>query len=86
MNKAGELAATLIHIGDVLGIAQMDPEQFLKGGSKGDEVELIESLITQRNQARVDKDWGKADECRDKLNELKVVLEDGPQGTIWRKA
>ncbi|WP_304168784.1 hypothetical protein, partial [Lonsdalea britannica] len=31
------------------------------------------------------KDWGLADAARDRLNEMKIVLEDGPQGTIWRR-
>ncbi|MCJ8268051.1 MAG: cysteine--tRNA ligase [Psychrosphaera sp.] len=83
--KAGELAAILKHIGAILGVAQMDPEIFLKGDSQGDEVELIESLIAQRIQARTDKDWAKADECRDKLNALNVVLEDSGAVTTWRK-
>lgn len=84
--KASELAGVLLHLGDVLGIAQLDPEAFLQGSVAGDDdVELIESLIAQRNQARKDKDWGKADECRDKLNEMNVVLEDGAGGTTWRR-
>lgn len=85
-DKAGELAATLLYIGKVLGIAQLDPESFLKGGvGGGDDVELIESLINQRNQARKDKDWAKADDARDKLTAMNIVLEDGAGGTIWRR-
>jgi cysteinyl-tRNA synthetase len=84
--KASELAAILIHLSEVLGIAQMDPEDFLKGTAKDDEVVLIESLIAQRIQARIDKNWAKADECRDKLNEMKIVLEDSGDKTIWRKS
>ncbi|MFT4926020.1 MAG: cysteinyl-tRNA synthetase [Phenylobacterium sp.] len=85
--SAAELAAILIYLGDILGIAQQDPEIFLKAGSgSDDEVAEIESLIAQRIQARTDKDWGKADECRDKLTALNVVLEDNGGQTTWRKA
>ncbi len=84
--KASELATILLYLAEVLGIAQKDPEAFLQGGSASSEVELIESLIKQRNQARTDKDWAKADECRDKLTAMDVVLEDGGDGTTWRKA
>jgi cysteinyl-tRNA synthetase len=83
--KAGELAATLKHIGGILGVAQLDPEVFLQGDSQSDEVAEIEGLIAARAQARIDKDWAKADECRDRLNAMKIVLEDGDNGTTWRK-
>lgn len=85
--QAGKLAATLKLIGSILGVAQLDPETFLQGTSNndGDEVAQIEALIAARAQARQDKDWAKADECRDKLNALNVVLEDGAGGTTWRK-
>ena len=45
----------------------------------------IEALIKQRNDARSSKDWALADSARDQLNELGIVLEDGPQGTTWRR-
>jgi len=45
----------------------------------------VEALIVERNRARTEKDWPAADIARDRLNELGVVLEDGPSGTTWRK-
>ncbi len=45
----------------------------------------IEKLIEDRKQARAEKDWAKADEIRDKLVEMGIILEDTPQGTIWKK-
>ncbi len=61
-------------------------EQFLKG-EVGDDAEVaeIEALIKLRNDSRAAKDWANADMARDKLAEMGVVLEDGPQGTTWRK-
>jgi cysteinyl-tRNA synthetase len=47
--------------------------------------EEIDSLIVARNEARANKDWSKADEIRDKLDALGVVLEDTQSGTIWKR-
>lgn len=48
--------------------------------------EEVEELIAQRAQARKDKNWALADEIRDKLKEMKIVLEDTPQGVKWHIA
>ena len=85
-NKASELSYVLRSLGEVLGIAQQVPTDFLQGDQEDDEVAIIEALIKQRNQARADKDWAMADDARDKLNEMKIVLEDSAAGTTWRKA
>ncbi len=45
----------------------------------------IEALIKLRNDSRAAKDWANADLARDKLNEMGIVLEDGPAGTTWRR-
>ncbi|AWL12411.1 Cysteine--tRNA ligase [Saliniradius amylolyticus] len=86
-DKAGQLAALLRHLGGVLGLLQQDPSRYLQSStdSDDDEVAVIESLIAKRAQARADKDWAAADEARDALTEMGIVLEDGPQGTIWRR-
>ncbi len=47
--------------------------------------EEIDALIVARNEARANKDWSKADEIRDKLDALGVVLEDTQSGTIWKR-
>ncbi len=46
----------------------------------------VEELIAQRAQARKDKNWAKADEIRDKIKAMGIVLEDTPQGVKWHKA
>ncbi len=85
-NKAGELAYILIELGQVLGIAQSSPEEFFKGSVANDsEAEEIEALIKQRNDARANKDWALADEARDKLKAMNVILEDSAGKTTWRK-
>lgn len=79
------LVALLINLANVLGLLTQTAEAFLQGGDDNEEVTLIESLIKQRNDARASKNWASADQARDKLAALNVVLEDGAQGTTWRK-
>jgi len=83
---AQNLVATLKTLGSVIGLLQLDPLAFLQGKNDDDEVAVIEGLIVQRNQARVDKNWALADEARDKLNAMNIVLEDSAGKTTWRKA
>ena len=54
-------------------------------GSDDDEVAKIEALIKQRNEARAAKDWAAADAARNELTTMGIVLEDGANGTTWRK-
>ncbi|MFP1877006.1 cysteine--tRNA ligase [Lonsdalea quercina] len=84
---ANGLAAALRQLAKVLGLLEQEPELFLQSGAQADDDEVaeIEALIKQRNDARQSKDWGLADAARDRLNEMGIVLEDGPQGTIWRR-
>ncbi|MDN3485617.1 cysteine--tRNA ligase [Pseudoalteromonas sp. APC 3224] len=84
--KAGHLAFILRILGEILGIAQQAPEAFLQGGQNDDEVAEIEALIVKRNDARASKNWAAADEARDALNALGVILEDSAGKTTWRKA
>lgn len=83
---ASEHAYVLVKLGEILGIAQQDPELFLQGEQDNDEVAKIEALIVARNEARVNKDWAAADAARDALSDLGVVLEDSAGKTTWRKA
>ena len=48
------------------------------------EAGLIEMLIDLRAQARANQNYEEADNIRDRLTELGVQLDDGPEGTIWR--
>ncbi|RWR00735.1 cysteine--tRNA ligase [[Pantoea] beijingensis] len=84
---ANGLAAKLRQLAGVLGLLEQDPELFLQGGAQSNDAEVaeIEALIKMRFDARQTKDWAQADIARDKLNALGIVLEDGPEGTRWRR-
>ncbi len=84
--EANTLAALLKELAGVLGLLEQDPETFLKGKANDDEAAEIEALIKQRNDAKATKNWAVADEVRDKLKAMNIVLEDTPNGTTWRKA
>ncbi|MCT8663988.1 cysteine--tRNA ligase [Glaesserella parasuis] len=84
--EANKLAARLKQLAGVLGLLEQDPETFLQGDANNDEVAEIEALIKQRNEARASKNWAVADEARNKLTAMSIVLEDGANGTTWRRA
>jgi len=70
----------------LLGIGQSNPEAWLERRDANDgDADVINRLVAARNKARRDKDFATADRIRDELAERGVVLEDGPEGTKWRK-
>jgi cysteinyl-tRNA synthetase len=70
--------------GGLLGLLESDPEIWFQGGGTDDAAE-IEGLIVERADARKAKDFARADQVRDKLDAMGVILEDGAGGTTWRR-
>jgi cysteinyl-tRNA synthetase len=58
-------------------------DEFAKSPGEIDTGE-IESIIKQRDKARKEKDWAKADSIRKNLLKRGIIVEDGPKGTKWR--
>jgi cysteinyl-tRNA synthetase len=92
--------AALLAAGGLLGLLQQDPEVWFKGAIKmasgfgtGDSVtatlvtfaQQVEDLIKQRDAARAARDFSRADAIRDQLSTMGVAIEDGPQGTRWKR-
>ena len=61
------------------GIADMKPES-----ADVDEA-WIDGKIAERQQARADKDYARADAIRDELAAAGIEIKDGPEGTTWQK-
>ena len=72
------LKAKITALTDVLGLITEKEAEMLD--------EEIENLIAQRQQARKDRDFAKADEIRDTLLAKGIVLEDTREGVRWKRA
>ena len=75
--------------GNALGVLEYEPDEYLKGqrlekSGTGITEEEIEELIKERNSARAEKNWARADEIRDELCDKGILLEDKAEGTVWR--
>lgn len=81
------LKARILAAGNLLGILQQDAAQWLQGAESEDAIaaEDIEALIVERQQAKLAKDYSRADEVRQALLAQGVVLEDSREGTQWKR-
>jgi len=87
-DEAKKHARILIKLGGVLGLLQQSPQDFLTAGmgEQAQDTNLIEQLIVERNQAREDKNWSRADEIRGQFKQMGIVLEDCDGKTSWRRS
>ncbi|HKY69883.1 MAG TPA: cysteine--tRNA ligase [Gammaproteobacteria bacterium] len=82
--QAPHSAMVLKYLTSVLGVVLRDPEDYFQEGLPQDE-KTITTLIAKRNEARKNRDWKSADAARNQLDEMGIVLEDTPEGTLWRR-
>ena len=66
----------------LLGLLQVSPDEWFKGG---EDEGAIEARIAERAAAKKNRDFAAADRIRDELKAKGIVLEDGPAGTTWRR-
>ena len=88
-SKAQTMAGELKALGGILGVLQENPEVFLKGSaqdSDGLSDADIDTLIAEREAAKLNKNYARADEVREALKAQGIVLEDSREGTRWRRA
>jgi cysteinyl-tRNA synthetase len=86
------LSADLKRIGGVLGILQQSWQSFFEERASSQlqkmavSAEAIDALVAERAAARKNKDWKRADEIRDQLEQTGIHLEDKGDGTQWKVA
>ena len=78
-------ASTMRELGKVLGLLNDSSEAFLQYGAKLTDEE-IGKKIDERNKARDNKDFQKADQIRDELAAQGILLDDSSVGTKWKKS
>ena len=86
--QALALATLLKNLAQPLNILQLNPTDFLQakvGETTGLSDSEIEAFIEARKQAKADKDFAKADQIRNDLKAQGIELEDGKNGTTWRR-
>lgn len=80
------LAARLRASAELLGVLAVEPEVWFKAeaaASLGGEE--VDRLIAERREARARRDFAAADRIRAQLTEAGIAIEDGPEGTRWRR-
>jgi len=93
LNKAdSKLAAKakgeLVAGARILGLLSQDPEKWFTaiGSGTGDiDADAVDALIAERIAAKGDKDYARADAIREQLSGMGILLEDGADGTSWRR-
>jgi cysteinyl-tRNA synthetase len=80
--SAVEDAASLKASAMLLGLLEQDAATWFQGAGDA----RIDALVTARTEAKKGRDFAEADRIRADLAAEGIVLEDGPQGTIWRRA
>ena len=84
--KKGILKSKLVLLGGLLGILQEDPNSWFESDKldKNINKEEIEALIVERNEAKMNKDFEKADIIRAELMSKGIELMDSSSGTSWK--
>ena len=87
-SKDPVLSAVLRKSAAIMGFLLEDPARWLGYGEAEDaslSADVIEDLLKERQQAKKQKNFPRADEIRDQLNQAGILIEDTPEGPKWRK-
>ncbi len=82
---ARAVGGKLLAAANLIGLFQQDPQEWLAGDTEGLDDSLIDQMIEERNMARKEKNFARADQIRDQLQQMGISLEDVADGTRWRR-
>ncbi len=87
-NKAlkKEIAANIEFVDTLLGFGGSDPYEWFQHGISPEDRAEIEKLIEERDIAKREKNYEKADSIRAKLSKMGISLMDTHEGTKWEKS
>jgi cysteinyl-tRNA synthetase len=86
VSRGEESVDKLLRSANMMGLLESDPTRWRQRKTDTRPMFDIWELIQERNSARANKDWAEADRLRAKIESMGVVLEDKPEGTVWRSA
>ncbi|MBF0203613.1 MAG: class I tRNA ligase family protein, partial [Desulfamplus sp.] len=84
------MCSDLRKMGSILGILSQTPEAYFKAKKEAGladgviDSKMVDQLVMERTEARKSKNFARADEIRKQLDEMKIILEDGSNGTTWK--
>ncbi|MGW9627687.1 cysteine--tRNA ligase [Microbacterium sp. NPDC055521] len=87
--RSADARLAAMQVREMAGILGVDPLAREWSADRPDRAEasaldaLVQTMITQRAQARAEKDWAAADRIRDAIAAAGITLEDTPDGTHW---
>jgi cysteinyl-tRNA synthetase len=79
-------AGTLKASANLLGLLGVSGTRWFQGDAADEASSHIEAQVGARNAAKKARDFATADRIREELKAEGILLEDGPQGTSWRRA
>ncbi|MBF0223965.1 MAG: cysteine--tRNA ligase [Desulfobacterales bacterium] len=80
----------IIRMGKIFGILEENPSNYFEKTKlmfikkKNIDIHTIDNMIKKRSDARKNKNFAEADSTRKELEDMGIILEDRPEGTIWK--
>ena len=71
---------------DHVGVGEVIDGRYVLPGYEENVLGGLRAHIAERDQARKERNWARADEIRDRFTESGYTLEDTPEGTVWKRS
>ena len=81
-----ETLANIEFIDTLLGFGSKEPFSYFQIGVDAALKTQIETLLSERSEAKKEKNFERSDAIRDELTALGISIMDTPDGTLWEKA